>query len=230
MLPLIDLLIKKYIEEGLERLRKNPKKLRQYFSHASDETIKSMEKLITEYKINVLSGYPRTQVELPCFVVTIAGEDEVPYGIGDGVDELYPEWLEGNTNYLHWEESGSEYVRENAQMKGQVRVEVWSDNATITSFLYAIAKYCLFAAKRDMVQERIHIPTVSGGDLEPVPDYMTIFVYRRAVILNFEYELSYHVLDREIGKEEGHFKLNTNVGDIDINPKYLSSKEEEVGD
>lgn len=221
MLPIIDLLIKRYINEGLERLRNNPDRIRKYFSYASDETIDDMVKLITEYKLHVLSGYPREPVQMPCFVITIAGENESTYGIGDGRDENYPEWTEGNHNYLHWNEDGSKYIRENAQMKAQVRVEVWSDNAVVTSFLYAIAKYCLFSAKTDMNNHRIYIPNISGGDLEPVPQYMSIFVYRRAVMINFEYELSYHVADEIIGKEESHFPLGTTIDDIDIITKDM---------
>lgn len=229
MIPIIDLLVKNYIEDGMMRLRKEPDRIRRYFSYANKKTIEDMVRLVTQFKIHILSGYPRQPTELPCIIITIAGEDEVPHGIGDGVDQAYPEWERGEKNYLHWTgEDNSKYVRENAQMRAQIRVEAWSDNAVTTSFLYALIKYCLFSAKWDMVNNEIILPTVSGGDLEPVPDYMTIFVYRRAVMLNFEYTLGYHVGGLIIGKEEGHFELGTTIDDLDI--KMKGYREEEVSD
>lgn len=218
MIPIIDLLIKRYIDEGLERLKNEPERIRHYFGFASPKTIEDMVKFVTQYKISVLTGYPREPSTLPCVVITIAGEDEVSHGIGDGIDMNYPEWDEGRQNYLHWtNENDSKYIRESAQLRAQIRAEVWTDNAVTTSFLYAIVKYCLFSAKWDMRKQGIFLPQVSGGDLEPVPDYMTIFVYRKAALLNFEYELNYHVGDKIIGQEDDHFALGTAIDDISIN-------------
>lgn len=226
MFPVIDLLFKKYVEQGLEELRKRPDKIRKYFSYASDKTKEDMVELITKYKINVISGYPREPAEMPCFIVAIAGEDEVPYGIGNGIDERYPEYDEGRDNYLDWYlEEDSKYIRENAQMRAQIRVEVWSDNAVITSFLYAIGKYALFASRWEMDQEGLINIEISGGDLEPVPDYMTTFVYRRAIMVNFEYPLAYHVGNQVIGKEKGHLPLNTHIDDIETEMKYYEEGE-----
>lgn len=217
MIPIIDLLVKQYIEDGLERLRTHPDKIQDYFGFASERTINSMVKLITEYNISVITGYPREPSTLPCIVITIGGEDEVSHGIGDGIDMNYPEWEEGRENYLHWSEGGdSKYIRQSAQMRAQVRIEAWTDNSITTSLLYSVIKYCLFSSKWDMRGNGIFIPTVSGGDLEPVPDYMTLFVYRKAAILNFEYELSYHVDNKEIGKEDDHFPLETTIDDIEL--------------
>lgn len=223
MFPVIDLLFKKYVEEGLEKLKENPDKIRKYFSYASDKTKEDMVELITGYNIGVVSGYPREPAEMPCFVVAIAGEDEVPYGIGSGIDENYPEFDDGRDNYLEWTlKEDSKYIRENAQMRAQIRVEVWSDNAVITSFLYAIGKYALFSSKWEMDKEGLINVEISGGDLEPVPEYMTTFVYRRAIMVNFEYPLAYHVADQVIGEEEGHLPVGTLPSSVGLQDKLYS--------
>lgn len=218
MIPIIDLLIKNYVEQGLERLRKNPRKIKEYFSYANDKTIKSMEKLITEYKIHVLSGYPKEPIQLPCIVISIAGETEIPYGIGNGIDEGYREFELGNENYLNWsEEHNSTFIQENVQMKAQIRAEVWATDSIVTSFLYGITKYCLLSARNDMENEGLQLIELSGGDLEPAPDYFPEFVYRRATMLDFEYTSSYHVGDLVIGKEEGHIPIGTKEIGVNIN-------------
>lgn len=217
MIPLIDLLIRSYIKEGLKRLRENPNKVREYFAYATDNTKNDIARLLQDYEVNVLSGYPREPNSLPCIIVSIAGEDEVEYGIGNGRDTQYPERTLGNDNYLTWEnEDNSKYIIENAQIRAQIRVEVWSDNAVITSFLYAVAKYCIFSARNDMERKGLYNTVISGGDLEPMPEYMTTFIYRRAILVNFEYEMGYHVEDLRIGEEEDHFPLGTTIDDIEV--------------
>lgn len=217
MIPIIDLLIKKHVEEGLERLRVNPRKIREYFSFAGDKTIKSIEKLIKEYNINVLSGYPRDTIQLPCIIVSIAGEHEMPYGIGDGIDGSYPEMGIGEDNYLNWtEEENSKFIQESIQMKAQIRAEIWATDAVITAFLYAIVKYCLLSARKDMYDNGLMLMEISGGDLEPAPEYFPEFVYRRAVMIDFEYTVDYHVADKIIGNEEDHLPLETEEIKINI--------------
>lgn len=226
MIPLIDLQVVEYIKSGLGRLRKDEKKLDNYFSYASPKTIQSMRKLIQEYRIPVLNGFPRNETQLPCIIVQIGEEAQANYGLGDGIDENYPEQSVGDENYLHWTgEDSSTYVQENIQLSALLRIEVWSDNAVITSFLYAIVKYCLLSSKWQMVNDGLILPSIGGGDLEPAPDYLdNLFVYRRAILLNFDYVAQYHVADQIIGREPSHFPLETTVADIDID---INSIEEE---
>lgn len=226
MIPLIDLQVVEYIKSGLGRLRKDAKKLDNYFSYASPKTIQSMQKLIQEYRIPVLNGFPRNETQLPCIIVQIGEEAQANYGLGDGIDENYPEQSVGDENYLHWTgEDSSTYVQENIQLSALLRIEVWSDNAVITSFLYAIVKYCLLSSKWQMVNDGLILPSIGGGDLEPAPDYLdNLFVYRRAILLNFDYVAQYHVADQIIGEEPSHFPLETTVADIDID---INSIEEE---
>ena len=96
MIPLIDLQVVEYIESGLGRLRKDSKKLDNYFSYASPKTIQSMQKLIQEYRIPVLNGFPRNETQLPCIIVQIGEEAQANYGLGDGIDESYPEQSVGD--------------------------------------------------------------------------------------------------------------------------------------
>lgn len=226
MIPLIDLQVVEYIKSGLSRLRNDAKKLDNYFSYASPKTIQSMQKLIQEYRIPVLNGFPRNETQLPCIIVQIGEEAQANYGLGDGIDENYPEQSVGDENYLHWTgEDSSTYVQENVQLSALLRIEVWSDNAVITSFLYAIVKYCLLSSKWQMVNDGLILPNIGGGDLEPAPDYLdNLFVYRRAILLNFDYVAQYHVADQIIGNEPSHFPLETTVADIDID---INSIEEE---
>lgn len=216
MIPLLDLLFVEYIKNGIKDLSDNPDKVRKYFEYASDKTKESIIKLIQDYQINVLPGYPREETQLPCIICTIASEEEQIYGLGDGIDENYREFDSDDYNYLDWDkEHSSKYVQESAQIMANLRIEVWSDNAIVTSFLYAIVKYCLFTNRQNMIKEGLFNLTLSGGDLEPAPEYFTVFVYRRAVMLNLEYIASFEVNNLLIGGD-GHFNIGTTIDDIDL--------------
>lgn len=219
MIPLTDLYVKRLIERGLERLRTYD--LEQYFEYASPKTIKSMDTLLHDYEISVLCGYPREPVQLPCIVVTISGEDEVDYGLGGGIDEGYEDLDE---NYLNWGEGLHDIVA-NTQMRMQLKMEVWSDNAVITSFLYSVVKYILLSARKEMEEEGFMLSTVSGGDLEPAPDYFTVFVYRKAVMLSLEYTIRYHVDKMFAGKDDGMAEIGTTTDKLDIRMEGLNGKE-----
>lgn len=218
MIPLVDLYMKRLLERGIERLRTYD--LEHYFEYANQKTIISMDTLLNDYEISVLCGYPREPAQLPCIVVTVAGEDEVDYGLGGGIDEGYEDL---DDNYLRWAK-GSHDIVANAQMRMQLKIEVWSDNAIITSLLYSVVKYILFSTRKGMEEEGFLLPTVSGGDLEPAPDYFTVFVYRKAVMLSLEYPIRYHVSDMFAGKDESMAEIGTTIDNIDIRLEGLSGE------
>lgn len=213
MIPVLDLYIKERIREGLEVLRTRPEKFKEYFSYVPEDNLKEIEHVLTQLKIPILTGFPRKENKIPCIIVQISGEEEVPYALGEGIDENYPEEYLGQGNYLDWELS--DYIRGNSQFKAQVRVEIWTDNAIMTSLLYAIVKYCLLRAKLKMTDDNFLTPKVGGGDLEPIPDYLPIFIYRKAVTLEVDYIASYHVGDLAIGDDD-QFNKKTTIDDIGI--------------
>lgn len=226
MIPVLDLLIKDLMKEGIEHLRQNIDKVDRYFSHLPEKNMEDIKFILENINIPVLCGFPREENKIPCLVVMVAGEDEVPYGLGDGIDERYYEQGLGEDNYLNWSPDGSKYIQENIQMNAQIRIEVWSDNAIMTSLLYAITKYCFLRAKTRLVQQGILTPTLGGGDLEPVPEYLSFFIYRKALTINLEYTASYHVEDYVIGKEDDQFELGTTIDDIDFESfGYYKEKE-----
>lgn len=220
MVPLVDIVVKNKIEDKIEDLRQNTEKIEQYFKYGSDKTIKSLIKFIKEYKIHVLTGYPREETQLPCIIVGIANENQNIYGIGDGIDENYSEFDNQEYNYLNWKENHTIYVQENTSFTTTLRIEVWSDNSIISSYLYSIAKYCLLSSMWSFRDENgFYDINLSGGDLEPAPEYLPIFIYRRAVMYSFTHDFAYPVENKIIGKEKDHFEIGTTIDDINIQLK-----------
>ena len=85
-------------------------------------------------------------------------------------------------------------------MNGTYRIECWSDNGDLTAYMYIILKWCLWSSKQQMLDLGWINPTLSGTDLEPVPDYMPVFIYRRAAQLTVIYDSLYYENIDEIGK------------------------------
>lgn len=212
MIPIMDLYVRRLIEQYLQYISKNIDLLDNQFRFASENTINDIKKLIRNYEIKVRSGYPREQTQLPCIVVVIDSEQEETHGLGDSIDTGYDGLDE---NYLNWDKEKDNYIKEHTQMKINVRCEVWSDNAVVTSFLYSIVKLALLSTRFKMVEKGIMLPSLSGGDLEPVPEYITdVFVYRKAVILSCSYEIEYYVQNLIAGKPSSQFSLGTTIDDL----------------
>ena len=72
-------------------------------------------------------GYPRDPNQLPCYVITLAGEQEVYNGLGDCVDEdlLYDE---DENDFTAPEEETPLPSISCVNMDATYRIECWSDN------------------------------------------------------------------------------------------------------
>lgn len=71
------------------------------------------------------------------------------------------------------------------------RVEAWSANADLTGEMYHLLKWCLLSGRDELGNDRLLIrQKMSGGDLNPAPDYMPTFVYRRGLNFWCQYESS----------------------------------------
>lgn len=62
------------------------------------------------------------------------------------------------------------------------RIECWSDNGDLTVYMYHIVKYIMLQTRRALEDEGLVKGNLSGGDLEPVPEYFPSFVFRRTLI------------------------------------------------
>lgn len=226
MIQLIDLFVKSRLRKVLAYLSDNTELIDQYFQYADDDTNEDIKRFIKEYKIDIRSSYPREELYLPCIVVLVESDQEVPYGIGNGIDENYI-GNEIDENYLNWSKDIEHPIQESVQMQTNIRCEIWSDNAVITSFLYAITKYCLLTTRKEFEEENIILSSLSGGDLEPIPDFINFFVYRRALTLSCEYTSTYFRFNEFAGKMDSQFNLGTTIDQISINGKGANDDREE---
>ena len=225
MIPLIDAYLREIVVDRLKWLRANSIMIDEIFSTlGSKTTLNSLKKFVLEKNIKVLLGYPREEQSLPCYVINIAIEDESAIGIGDNVDDYEEEWNE-------FDES-TKYVLDGVYFNSKFRIECWSDNADLTSYLYIILKWILLSSRKKMLSTGLQLPSLSGADIEPVPDYLSIFVYRRSVVLSVTYENLFIDDDILRGDGEYHFPIGVTPKDLHIknNPYFNYKKDEEEND
>jgi hypothetical protein len=220
MMPLMDSYIKELIQKKIEFIKAHPELVEVIFGTlVSRETLEKFTKFVTTKTVKVMLGFPREQQSLPCIPINLAGEQEVPLGLGDNVDaweyDDIPEEeeddehevlapgareLEVSPEVLKFADSikepsagversiGYQYSVAGTYMKATFRLECWSDNGDLTTYIYTLLKWCILSARRDMLENAIVNIEVGATDLEPVPDYFPTFVYRRALLLTFQYE------------------------------------------
>lgn len=205
MIPMVDDFLQMFIVERLTWLKKNPKMLDYLFLAGQRSTVSKLRDFIENRKIKVVIGYPKEQSSLPAYVITLAPEQEQPSGLGDNFGSWAEDELGGGgiPEEVDVEEIAESYLPQflaDTFMNSNYRIECWSDNGDLTAYMYVILKWCLWTSKSRMLDLGWINPTLSGTDLEPVPDYMPIFVYRRSVQLNVIYDNLYYENIDEIGK------------------------------
>lgn len=222
MIALPDDFLLEYTARNIAWLKKHPEFLEQIFFTSTRETVSKIEKFMKTQTMHVTLGYPRDQTALPAFSIVMAPESEVPLGIGDELG-TFDTFYQGTPLYPKDEEAGlsedeqkvvdyahdmlKEYL-ENTGMRATYRIECWADNADMVSYMYAILKWSTWACRRDM--HRLHWTniTLSGMDLEPMTEYMPVFVYRRALQITMEYENVYYT----------NIEALSRYGDLIVNP------------
>jgi hypothetical protein len=191
MIPLIDDFLQKFMVTKLRYLKANPSMIGMIFQTGQRESLSKLTQFITTQKIRVVIGYPRDQSSLPAYVITLAPEQEQPSGLGDNVLTYGPTLGMGEEP----EDIAQEYLDDfvaSTMMNANYRIECWSDNGDLTAYMYVILKWCLWSSRKEMLALGWNNIRLDGTDLEPVPDYMPIFVYRRSVSLALTYDALYH--------------------------------------
>lgn len=192
MLQLVDDFLQSYIVQKLKWLKRHPTAMDEIFHTSKRQTLEKLKSFIINNQVNVIIGYPKTQNLLPAYVITLAPENEQPMSLGDEAEQYNPDGLGdlGNITEQKAIEKLSEFVSA-TYMNATYRIECWSDNGDLTSYMYIILKWCLWASRKEMLSLGWVNILVSGVDLEPVPDYMPMFIYRRTAQISLMYENLY---------------------------------------
>ena len=191
MIPIIDDYIQTLIINKLRFLKENLVLVDYIFQTGNPETLNRLKELLSTQKLRVIIGFPKEQTSLPAYVITLAPEQEQPSGLGDNID-IYGE-LEDDDDDV--ETSAQKYLDRfisSTFMNATYRIECWSDNGDLTAYMHSILKWCLFTSRKDMLQVGFTNIVISGSDLEPVPDYMPVFIYRRSAQVTLTYDAKYH--------------------------------------
>lgn len=188
MIPLIEDYLRTLLVNRLEWLKLNPDEIPNIFGTLGRRSsLESLQNYVSSNNIRVMLGYPKEADKLPCYVITLAGEQEISAGLGDNVDEeIMGMDLEVN------------YHVDTIYVDSTYRIEVWSDNSDLAVYMYILAKWAMLVSRKEMLENNFLLPKVTGADLEPVPDYFPVFVYRRALMLNFQYENQFYEDEEQV--------------------------------
>ena len=203
MIPLVDDYLQLFLVEKLKFLKEHPAIIDHVFRTGKRSTLDSLKDFIVNKKIKVIIGYPKEQSSLPCYVITLAPESEQPAGIGDNLGWYNQDYYEIGEDELETTEEEEEDIESLVEgelsthiagtyMNSTYRIECWSDNGDLTAYMYTILKWAMLTSRSAMFELGWVNVQLSGTDLEPVPDYMPTFVYRRAGQISLMYENLYY--------------------------------------
>lgn len=194
MIPFLELYLKNLIEADIAYIKANSDIIDRMFSLVDKSSSDSFKTYLLNTNVRVVLGYPRNDpAVLPCYCLMLGGEDEEYEALGDYEEEGF---------YEEEDETG-ETVTVNSDIYGtfmnsNFRIECWADNGDLTVFLYYLLKFIFLRNRLNMAESAgVILPKISGGDLEPIPDYFPMYVFRRALSLSGKIENSYSIVDFE---------------------------------
>lgn len=251
MILLMEDVIKKTIEKGLDYLKNNLDKIDVIFAGTSETNRNRLKQYLQQRQIKVLYQQPTQQNYVPAYVIYLAGEQEQADSIGGYLDddgyfstenvvetqqivqhqdffmiELDKKPVERINSITYNGEllTEDEYSVIDAEhglvalyimvdpespivevdyerrsvgsevygytVRGTYRVESWTENPESTIMLYYVLKWIFLAFKPDLFKEGVRELSVAGADFEPATEYSPNFVFRRALILEFIYDVA----------------------------------------
>ena len=196
MIPLIEDYLRSLMNERINWLKKHPEEIPKIFGVLGRRsTLKAFTDFVVKTEFRVLLGFPREPSKLPCYIITLTGEQEIPSGLGDSIDEDFDEEDIFHINVT--------------TIQTTYRIEAWADNSDLVVYMYILAKWAMLVSKHDMQLNHIILPTVGGADLEPAPDYFPIFVYRRALLVSLTFENRFYETEEELAEiSDINYKYN----------------------
>lgn len=210
IIPLIDDFLQMFIVNKLKWLKEHPAIIDHIFYSGRRETLEKLKEFVTSRKLKVVIGYPRDQSSLPAYVITLAPEQEQPSGLGDNFETYDSIGFEDEDDDDITEKVENELAAfvSSTFMNANYRIECWSDNGDLTSYMYVILKWCLWTSRMEMLNLGWTNIKLSGTDLEPVPDYMPVFIYRRSAQIAVTYDNLYYE-DISTNTTEGKSNMET---------------------
>lgn len=85
------------------------------------------------------------------------------------------------------------YETYGTQFHANYRIETWTENGDLTTYLYHLLKSILFQSRMEIEEDGIILQKINGADFEPLPDYFPAFVYRRALMFETTYFADFDV-------------------------------------
>lgn len=213
LIRLTDDFIQDIIVRRVRWLKEHPLAISHIFYGAKRETVDRLRDFLVNKPVRVIIGYPKDQSSLPAYVITIAGEQEVPFGLGDDIGTFSPSISDNPTELQQIAEETLAFNIAGVRFKSSYKIECWSDNGDLAHFMYVILKWALLSAKMEMDSLGWTEISQAGTDLEPVPDYFPIFVYRRALILNVATVAYFH---STTGAVEAYYDILSNLENYHI--------------
>lgn len=64
------------------------------------------------------------------------------------------------------------------------RIECWGDNSDLVVYMYHLLKFIMLFKRQLLIDNGISNPVLRGTDLEPIPDYMPTFIFRRSLLIS----------------------------------------------
>ena len=171
---MLERVIQHGLQRGIDYLVANPALLERIFANLAAAEITKIKDYLADKPPAVMQGYARAGAKLPMVSVVLGQESSEEHFLDD---------------FLDVDDENVEHLGSIWQMRFDLLV--YTEHPDVTLWYYTIVKYVCLAALRYFQLAGMQVPTFSGGDMEPQPEYLPDVVFVRTLSINCRGEMPY---------------------------------------
>lgn len=142
------------------------------------EELTTVETLVRDQPLKVVHGFARTIADFPALSIVLSSEAAAreELFLGDYATVGSDNYGDAGRDRADMHHVGFDTV---------LNLIVYSENPDVTIYWYELTKFILIQSRLILARLGIDIPTLSGSDLKPLPEFMPELVYMRQMKLRF---------------------------------------------
>lgn len=181
----LEWLLRERLRSGLQTIRDNPAKIDLMFPDLTSNSRTHLKQWIRDHEISILLGYPRGMEDVPCWVISMAGESQVQVPIGQNI-------------YHEWSASG-EIDEKGELVRKTYQIFTMSPSADLTVILNTILQHILKSMRQDLGLEGFHQMSVAQqGPLDLRIDLLPNYLYARITNITLLVEDTFVEIDSSL--------------------------------
>lgn len=152
--------------------------IRRALPFLEEDELVMVQRLVAQKPLKVVHGFAREGATFPTVALVLANETSAK-------SEMFLNDYATIGTDTFGDSGGSHANIYSVGFDTLLRLIVYAENPDVTLYWYELTKFILIQSRLILARLGIDIPTLAGGDLRPLPEFLPEVIYMRELRLSF---------------------------------------------